>query len=40
MEERQSEYENNISISNFIEEESEDLNTEIEIFIKDAKDLK
>ena len=40
MEDSQSEYENNILISNFIEEETEDSNTEMEIYIKDAEDLK
>ena len=36
----QSEYENNISISNFIGEETGDSNTEMEMCIKDTKDLK
>ena len=40
MEESQSDYENNISISTFIEEETEDSNTEMEICIKDTEDLK
>ena len=40
MEERQSEYENNISTSNFTEEETEDSNTEMEICIKDIEDLR
>ena len=40
MEKSQSGYENNISISIFIEEETEDSNTEMEICIKDTEDLK
>ena len=40
MEESQSNYESNISISTFIEEETEDSNTEMEICIKDTDDLK
>ena len=40
MEERKSEYGNNISISNFIEKETEDLNIEMEICIKDTENLK
>ena len=40
MGESQSEYENNISISNFIGEEIGDSNTEMEMCIKDTKDLK
>ena len=40
MEKSQSDYENNISISIFIEEETEDSNTEMEICIKDTEDLK
>ena len=38
MEERKSEYGNNISISNFIE--TEDSNIEMEICIKDTENLK
>ena len=40
MEESQSDYENNISISTFIEEETGDSNTEMKICIKDTEDLK
>ena len=40
MEESQLDYENNISISTFIEEETEDSNTEMEICVKDYEDLK
>ena len=40
MEESQPNYESNISISTFIEEETEDSNTEMEICIKDTDDLK
>ena len=40
MEESQSNYENNISVSTFIEEETEDSDTELEICIKDTEDLK
>ena len=40
MEESQSDYENNISISIFIEEETEDSNTEMAICIRDTEDLK
>ena len=40
LEESQSNYESNISITTFIEEETEDSNTEMEICIKDTDDLK
>ena len=40
LEESQSNYESNISITTFIEEETEDSNTEMEISIKDTDDLK
>ena len=40
MEESNSDYENDILISTFIEEETEDSNKEIEICIKDTEELK
>ena len=40
MEESQSNYKSNISITNFIEDETEDSNTEMEICNKDTDDLK
>ena len=40
MEESQSNYKSNISITNFIEDETEDSNTEMEICSKDTDDLK
>ena len=39
IEESQSDYENNISISSFIGEETKDSNTEMDICIKDTEDI-